>query len=663
MADTNEAADLDLEGKVAELSTRLLEVMEKNGALDTEIKTLRRELDACQEDKKAIQKQVDDGVLIDKSFVEEERRLREAAETEATRLRGETLDLTDNLFDEANKLVANAKRETAEIQKRNDQLQAQIVEKDTLLEAMQEQLVDLKKVLQDVSEVRASEKASHRVSIQALRSSSGFNIGSGSGVSSYSYTSVACGVGDGSASNSARSSIDNPRRRSAQFNSATAPHNVENLDDMNNDSLFSPIRPVQRYDLPHNQEFLQLINGSIGKIANQNSGEKQENSPRFHFYKNGSLKEFAFFKKALSDDIEPTLRLDIAPGISWLARRNVMSAIIDGTAIIEPIVSANERGFYGHRDNSSSTSVGSSTVAAESRASGEINTDMRPVATAASCAFCGEDRGAEDELIYARLHNFKTNKDEKVDRSNSNAVLNRTLSNGAGESKPVSYDSSASLSAIGRSYSGTSPSLSGSAMPVPTERSSTPVSTGHPLCHWCLNRVRAVCDFIAFIKKLRDGVWKATDQEGIRRAWDECERLRERMFFARMGSRFAFDDYLNEESESLEKENLSMEPEVKSNSFETKDDSMPMEVESPEPDLDESRNSASPEVTQILSVKPVQGEAVDLSEPSTTDRVDLQEETDDEDEFLDSYADHDDEVVEVVDIVRGQEGRAVINDQ
>lgn len=657
MADINDAAGLDLEGKVAELSTRLLEVMEKNGALDTEIKTLKREL----EDKKAIQKQVDDGNLIDKSFVEEERRLREAAETEATRLRGETLDLTDNLFDEANKLVATAKRETAEIQKRNDQLQAQIVEKDTLLEAMQEQLVDLKKVLQDVSEVRATEKANHRVSIQALRSSSGFNIGSGGGISGYSYTAVASAVGDGSASNSARSSIDDPRRRSSQFNSTAATHNIENLDDTNNDSLFSPIRPVQRYDLPHNQEFLQLINGSTGKITHQNSGEKQENSPRFHFYKNGSLKEFPFFKKALTDDIEPTLRLDIAPGISWLARRNVMSAIIDGTAIIEPIVSANERGLYGHRNNSSSTSIGSSAAAAESRASGEFKNEMRPVATAASCAFCGEDRGG---LIYARLHNFKTNKDDKVERSNSSALLNRTPSNGAaGESRPVSYDSAASLPAIGRSYSGTGSSLSGSAIPVPTERSTTPVSTGHPLCHWCLIRVRAVCDFIAFVRKLRDGVWKATDEEGVKRAWDECERLRERMFFARLGSRFvAFDDYLDEETGLSEKANLSIETDTKNHLVDEKNDSVSMEVDSPQEDLEENRNSISPEVTQVVSVKPVPGEAVDLSEPSTADRVSLQEETDDEDEFLDSYADHEDEVVEVVDIVRGQEGRAVIND-
>jgi len=52
-----------------------------------------------------------------------------------------------------------------------------------------------------------------------------------------------------------------------------------------------------------------------------------------------ALKETRFFKRALVDDIEPTLRLDIAPGLSWLAKRNTMSALSDGTLIIDPIPS------------------------------------------------------------------------------------------------------------------------------------------------------------------------------------------------------------------------------------------------------------------------------------------------------------------------------------
>lgn len=49
------------------------------------------------------------------------------------------------------------------------------------------------------------------------------------------------------------------------------------------------------------------------------------------------LKETRFYKRVLMEDIEPTLRLDLAPGISWLTRRTVLSGICEGTLIVEPI--------------------------------------------------------------------------------------------------------------------------------------------------------------------------------------------------------------------------------------------------------------------------------------------------------------------------------------
>lgn len=49
------------------------------------------------------------------------------------------------------------------------------------------------------------------------------------------------------------------------------------------------------------------------------------------------LKETRFYKRVLMEDIEPTLRLDLAPGISWLTRRTVLSGICEGTLVVEPI--------------------------------------------------------------------------------------------------------------------------------------------------------------------------------------------------------------------------------------------------------------------------------------------------------------------------------------
>src|SRR4030095_3734055 len=52
----------------------------------------------------------------------------------------------------------------------------------------------------------------------------------------------------------------------------------------------------------------------------------------------------------------------------------------------------------------------------------------------------------------------------------------------------------------------------------------------------CLERMRVTCDFVAFLRAIRDGIWKAEGEEGEERAWDESVRLRERMFWARLGT-------------------------------------------------------------------------------------------------------------------------------
>lgn len=47
-----------------------------------------------------------------------------------------------------------------------------------------------------------------------------------------------------------------------------------------------------------------------------------------------------FLARAIAEDHEPTLRLDAAPELSWLSRRNVGSAIIAGELLIEPAPAA-----------------------------------------------------------------------------------------------------------------------------------------------------------------------------------------------------------------------------------------------------------------------------------------------------------------------------------
>lgn len=145
------------------------------------------------------------------------------------------------------------------------------------------------------------------------------------------------------------------------------------------------------------------------------------------------LKETRFYKRALVEDLEPTLRLDTAPGLSWLVRRSVINSMCEGGLVVEPMPAVAKRYNY-------------------------------------PCSLCGEHR--KDEA-YSRTHRFRTSESETAQR--------------------------------------------------------------YPLCNYCLNRVRACCEFLGFLRMLKDGHWRTDGVEGEKVAWEESVRLREGMFWARVG--------------------------------------------------------------------------------------------------------------------------------
>ena len=146
-----------------------------------------------------------------------------------------------------------------------------------------------------------------------------------------------------------------------------------------------------------------------------------------------ALKETRFYKRVLTEDIEPTLRLDTAPGLSWLARRTVVNSMSEGSLVVEPMPAAIKYNVF-------------------------------------ACSLCGENRQDEE---HARSHRFRTSENDNAQR--------------------------------------------------------------YPLCSYCLTRVRASCDFLGFLRMLKDGHWRAVDEEAESQAWEECVRLRECMFWARIG--------------------------------------------------------------------------------------------------------------------------------
>lgn len=431
----------DLNDEVATLSTKLINAINHQTVLDDRLSETRQELDTANNRIREIETENTTQRQTLQTKLDSETTARTEVEQEKKKIEQELENLTTALFEEANRMVITAKEEAQQqqevVQKKNDQLKAQLQDSEALLQSQQDQLTELKRVLESMSLERDDQ--------------TNITTPSSPGITKFE-------------SNVERLAFQDSTVSSPVFESvAPAPPT----------SLQHLIQPVLRYDLGAYEDFIGLArhskstgnrasSSSMGGFAaalslglggstssNHNASTTslgaalQPNStPQSP---NGtttpgqaplpSLKETKFYKRALVEDIEPTLRLDSAPGLSWLARRSVLTAVTEGTLVVEPAVS-----------------------------SGTARPQYFP------CSLCGESR---KDASFLRNHRFRT-----------------------------------------------------------TEAGS---AQSYPLCGYCLNRVRSTCGFLGFMRMVKDGHWRADDEDHEKAAWEESVRLREHMFWARIG--------------------------------------------------------------------------------------------------------------------------------
>jgi hypothetical protein len=466
----------DLDEEVATLSTKLINAINHQTTLDDNLSAARLELEKAREKIRELEAEVQEqrkmlagDVWVKRSSVEaekaklaariaEEKKARVEVEQQKKKIEQELENLTTALFEEANKMVISAKEdaraEHEALQRKNDQLKAQLTDTEGLLRSQQEQLAELKHVMEQLTAEReertpttvpSSPGLSHFDAQEAIGPSVGTHHPSPStpytpsyptsfthllhpvlrtdlaaysdfrdllrtskrlsgsrtspGQSGTGLTSLGIGLGSivshvsaGSGSNSSLATTGSPTATSPQT-PATPASSVS--------TASSTVTPA----LPH-------------------------------------LKETKFYKRVLTEDIEPTLRLDMAPGLSWLARRSVLASMTDGSLAVEP-----------------------SPATATGRFGKLIKPELYP------CSLCGESR---KENEYLRTHRFRISEADNA-------------------------------------------------------------QTGYPLCSYCLARVRSTCEFLGFLRIVKDGHWRAEDEDAEKAAWEECVRLREQMFWSRIG--------------------------------------------------------------------------------------------------------------------------------
>lgn len=126
--------------KLLELEETILLLKKENQSLKSTVSEWRPKIDAAERDTQNLTK-----LRADHAKLTE---LKEQAEAKSKQLEGEVEDLTASLFDEANKRVSNASRETYNFKVKNRKLHEEIEEKNTIIDSLQEQLRDLKDMFQ-----------------------------------------------------------------------------------------------------------------------------------------------------------------------------------------------------------------------------------------------------------------------------------------------------------------------------------------------------------------------------------------------------------------------------------------------------------------------------------------------------------------------------------
>ncbi|KAF1913473.1 hypothetical protein BDU57DRAFT_311890 [Ampelomyces quisqualis] len=447
----------DLSQEVSMLSTKLINAINHSTMLDDSLQQTRHELDTAREQLGRLQAKVQEheeklarGLLVEKvvydkmekqfgTELREERERRAAADAAKRKTDSEVEALTAALFEEANVMVAAARKETEAAEKRGEHFKQQIADAQVLQHSLQEQLQDLKSVMERMS-TPGDDTESNTLGTTTAPSTPGITPADKMSklLEAVNLTPNTPGTEDFSPEHplhfshlihpvlrsdllafkefqdmlkiSARSSAPASRVSSGSYGSL----NVLGLGSLTNNSSSSLPGPMKS---PTNAGF-NSPRDSIGGVGMPN------------------LKDEKFYKRALAEDIEPTLRLDIAPGLSWMARRTVLNSITAGSLVVEP--------------NPPSTS--------------RFRSPVFP------CSLCGEARQGDQ---YDRKYRFK---------------------------------------------------------PADTEESQR-----YPLCDWCLGRVRATCDYIGFLRMVAAGHWRAETEDEKKSTWEESVRLRERMFWTRVG--------------------------------------------------------------------------------------------------------------------------------
>ena len=373
----------DLSNEVSTLSDKLVSAIEHNSSLDEkisetkgELEALRKRTEQLEQEARTHKEQISSGELLTREQADElnnglnteladERRQKQLAQQEKRGIETELETLTASLFEEANKMVAAANMQRDAVEKKNQQLRDQIKDGEAVVASQTEQLAELKNLMQTINTDYRKELESPRVSMAPS------SPGIARGESDLAKLLEAMNLSPVSAETPVLPSpstnfkeLLRPQCRTdipsyddfqnlVQSSSWARSHNPSHAPSRAGSGSYSGLAVLGMSSLSGNTSSPNLTQQ---QQQQQQPGSKLANSPQIpgSFSPNPNpdlkgpalLKDTRFFKRIMAEDVEPTLRLDLSPSISWLNRRSIISALSDSSLIVEPIPEVSMR-LYG----------------------------------------------------------------------------------------------------------------------------------------------------------------------------------------------------------------------------------------------------------------------------------------------------------------------------
>ncbi|KAN0061962.1 hypothetical protein ACQY0O_005957 [Thecaphora frezii] len=241
-----------------------------------------------------------------------------------------------------------------------------------------------------------------------------------------------------------------------------------------------------------------------------------------------------FLKRSQEEDVDPCLRLDFAPGLNWLTRRQANTAILEGNLVIEPIFLGGKppdedalRREHMHLPPAACALCGipvvnvplpgpNSSHPAAADQSGRNTIVSSSIATATT-SWASSAANSLREVTGASISSGSRDPSGTLSTKSSRPSLFSSFRRSAGPSKPPSSGDPESPSSQTAplpssdepANSVLEPSPMETMLPVPTHifRIQEGASSRYLLCpHHCLSRLRAVCQFWGFIRTMERSI-------------------------------------------------------------------------------------------------------------------------------------------------------------